>query len=563
MRRNYPKEVRLQAVALNKEGLGAKSIGKALGIDSSVIKNWLKRYRQFGEQALQPYWREKSSIKIEDKPFEPKGPLHLYEKYKEALSLYIEDDHLSCSEICRRCGVSTKAFEHHLRRYYPQYIRSGGRKLSQHQKELKKVTKRRYHKAVKLYETTDLSSKEICEQLNLSITGFKRYINTYRRDLLMKRNDMQVTKHEADTIRLRRKGTGQTLPGHRKYQAAIEACDDVRYIEYNVSQIANEFHLDPSALGTQLRYHYPDVLYSRERERMRRGINDNLHRGARPWCLAQYADAIELLRTTEKTIRQVADECNVSFSGLRAHLVQYHKDVVALRAGRRDAARNSRKAGTLNGTGSVNRPRADKMEQYRDAVKLYRTTLLPLTEIARRTDVPLTGLTYHLYRWHRPLVLKRKGIRPTAENEYMDLSRTKHYLKSTKAKYAQAIQRLKKGEGASVSQVAAEFGFNPETFRDYISKHEPRLAKKFGRTTLNGKIVLARSSKKYEEAIHLYRTTTEPLKSIAKRLGLVYNSLSGFIRRNMPDAIVQHNALVEKMDLSNDQEMATDKLFCL
>ena len=474
------------------------------------------------------------------------------EKYKEALLLYIEEEHLSCSEICRRCGVSTKAFEHHLRRYYPQYIRSGGRKLSLYQKELKQVTKKKYRKAVKLYETTDLSSKEICEQLNLSLAGFKRYINTYRRDLLMKRNDMQVTKREADTIRLYKKGTGQTLPGHRKYKAAIEACDDVRYIEYNVSQIANEFHLNPSGLATQLRYHYPDILHSREKERMRRGINDNLHRGARPWCIEQYSTAIEVLRTTDKTIKQVADECNVSFSGLREHLTRYHKDVAALRAERRNAARNSRKAGKLNGTGSVNQPRADKVEQYRDAVKLYRTTLLPLTEIARQTNVPLTGLTYHLYRWHRNLVLKRKGIRPDGTNEYMDLSRTKHYLKSTKVKYAQAIQRLKKGEGESVAQVAAEFGFNPETFRDYISKHEPRLAKKFGQTKLNGKTVLARSLKKYEEAIHLYRTTTESLKSIAKRLGLVYNSLGGFVRRNVPEAIVQHNALVEKEEHNND-----------
>ena len=47
----------------------------------------------------------------------------------------------------------------------------------------------------------------------------------------------------------------------------------------------------------------------------------------------------------------------------------------------------------------------------------------------------------------------------------------------------------------------------------------------------------------YAEAVDLYRTTPEPLKSIARRLGLVYNSLSGFVRRSCPDAIEQHNAL--------------------
>ena len=549
-RRTYPAEIRRKAVMLHGKGWGAKRIGGELGIDSSVIKRWLRRYLRFGEQALQPYWHESRLHKIKDGTIGPNGPQELYEKYKEALRRYIEEDHLSCAEICRRCGVGTKAFEHYLRRYYPQYVRSGGRSPSLYQKDLKQATKKKYREGVKLYEQTGLTAKQICEKLGLSVAGFKRYVNTYHRDLLMKRNDMQVTKHEADTIRLRRKGTGQTLPGHRRYKAAIEACGDEKYIGYNVSQIAEIFHIDGSALGSQLRYHYPEILDWREKERMRRGINDNQQRGARPWCIEQYADAIEMLRTTDKTVRQVADACGVSLSGLRVHLAQYHKDVVAARAARRDTARNSRKAGALNGSGSVNRPRADKAEQYRESVELYRKTLLPLAEIARRTNVSLTGLTYHMYRWHRNLVLKRKGIKPTAENEYMDISRTKHDLKSTKAKYAEAIRRLKEGEGESVAQVAAAFGFHPETFRDYLSKHEPRLAKKFGKTKLNGKNVLARSSKKYEEAIRLYRTTAEPLKSIAGRLGLVYNSLGGFIRRNVPEAIGQHNALVEKMNAS-------------
>ena len=42
-------------------------------------------------------------------------------------------------------------------------------------------------------------------------------------------------------------------------------------------------------------------------------------------------------------------------------------------------------------------------------------------------------------------------------------------------------------------------------------------------------------AEKYDEAVHLYATTTEPLKSIALKLGLQYNSVGGFVRRNRPD----------------------------
>ena len=88
---------------------------------------------------------------------------------------------------------------------------------------------------------------------------------------------------------------------------------------------------------------------------------------------------------------------------------------------------------------------------------------------------------------------------------------------------------------------AKEFGFNPETFRDYLHKHEPDLAGQQGMSrTEEGKRLSRRSEEKYAEAIHLYETTTEDLKSIAKRLGLTYNSLGGYIRRNHPEAIERH-----------------------
>lgn len=64
--------------------------------------------------------------------------------------------------------------------------------------------------------------------------------------------------------------------------------------------------------------------------------------------------------------------------------------------------------------------------------------------------------------------------------------------------------------------------------------------------TPEGKLVSAQSLEKYAEAISAYESTAEPLKSIARRFGLKYNSLGGFIRRNRPDAITSHNLLVEE-----------------
>ena len=79
----------------------------------------------------------------------------------------------------------------------------------------------------------------------------------------------------------------------------------------------------------------------------------------------------------------------------------------------------------------------------------------------------------------------------------------------------------------------------------YLREHYPELTAARGMTkAVNGKTVSKRSAEKYAEALHLYETTSESLKSIAKRLGLTYNSVGGFIRRNYPEAIEKHKSLL-------------------
>lgn len=524
----YPIGKRREAVALYEQGHGAKYIGRALGIDRTTVRSWLRRYRMYGEAALQPNWRPSSG-----KP--PGGGVP--ERFAEALQLYAGSN-LTRAEVCRRCGVDYHAFSYYLQRYHPQDDIASRR--AHYNAERKRKTREKYREAVELYASTDLSGKEICGRLGLSLSGFLRHIRTEHRDLLLARNDMPVDKQEADTVRLHGGGRGQTLAGRRKYAEAIAACGDERYLEYNVSQLARQFGLDGTGLGNQLRVHYPELLAWRERERMLRGLGDNQQRGARPWCVRQYAEAVAMLRETDLTIRQVAEACNVSFTGLRGHVLQYHRELVGERSEKRASGRNSRTPGALNGNGVLNGPSTAKTEEFREAVELYRTTLLPLEEIAERSGVSLNGLTYHLYRWHRELVLARKGIAGSGADPQMDLSKTRHFLQSTAVKYAGAVASLEQG-AESLSQVARSFGFKAETLRDYVRTHRPDLAERYGRIRLeNGRNILSRCGGKYAGAVELYRTSGEPLKSIAERLGLVYNSLSGFIRRNCPEAVAEH-----------------------
>lgn len=394
----------------------------------------------------------------------------------------------------------------------------------------------KYREALSLYAATDMSIRAICAQCGVSYAGFRSYLYKYRRDLLLSRHGVTGSSARIADVRLRGP-RGQTAAARAKYKDAIAACGDAKYVAYNVSQIARLFGLNPTGLSNQLRAHCPELLERRERERRRLGLADNQQRGVRPWCRERYAGAVELLRTTEMTVPEVAERCGVSFTGLRQHVLFYHKDLIGTRSELRERGKSQKRKGHVTGSGRRHEPTPESRERYREAVRLYRDTSMTIKEIARRLGLNPFSFTNYLQTWHREDVFARRGA------EYREgaiLSQTKQYKKPTAAKYAPAIERLRHSD-LSTSKIAAEFGLHPEVFRQYLKEHEPELYARQGMMRApNGRSVSRRSMEKYAEAVGLYETTAEPLKTIARRLGLNYNSLGGFVRRNFPELIAKN-----------------------
>lgn len=400
----------------------------------------------------------------------------------------------------------------------------------------KPETEAKYRPALELYATTELSYVEICRQCGVSLKGFSNYIGTYHRHLMLKRSGIRCKPEEAGNIKVKQR-RGQHPSTHAKYKEAVAACDSMDYIAYNVSQIAHEFGLSGTNLGRQLRTHYPEVLEFRERARKRLGVGDNLPRGTRSWCKEQYAEAVELLCADRYiTVRDAAERCNVSYSGLKQHLIFYHKELVENRIKIREQAVKQQCKGKITGRGTLHAPTPEIIGKYAEALCLYRTTLMSARKIAKQTGVSIKGFYGYLQTWHKDLVCQRKGI-PYEDGKPVNWSSVRRYSSATAAKYADAITRLKAG-GLTTAKVAAEFGLHPECFRQYLKEHEPGLYACLGmKKAENGKRVSSKSMEKYKEAIHLYATTSESLKSIARRFGLNDCSLGQFIKRNFPEFI--------------------------
>lgn len=371
--------------------------------------------------------------------------------------------------------------------------------------------------------------------------GFRSYLYKYRRDLLLSRHGVAAPSVSDAAHTCLRGRRGQTASARAKYGDAIAACGDAKYVEYNVSQIAHLFGLNPTGLSNQLRAHCPGLLERHERERQRLGLADNQQRGVRPWCREQYAAAVKLLRTTELTLPEVAERCGVSFTGLRQHVCFYHKDLQLTRSELRERAKTQKRKGHVTGSGRRHEPTPESRERYRDAVRLYRNTAMTIKEIAEKLGLNPFAFTSYLQTWHREDVFARRGA---VYREGAILSQTKQYKKPTAAKYAPAIERLR-AENRPTSEIAAEFGL--QVFRQYLKEHEPELYARQGMMRApNGRSVSRRSMEKYAEALHLFETTGEELKSIARRLGLNYNSLGGFIRRNFPELILRRRQSTEQ-----------------
>lgn len=387
----------------------------------------------------------------------------------------------------------------------------------------------KYADAVELYANSDMSISCIAEKCGVSPYGLSAHIAKHHRQLLFARYGIDPNNQDLLSIKVK-PPRGQSMKTHLKYKDAIEACGDIAYIEFNVSQVARMFNVNGSALAAQMRVHYPDIIPARENLRQKLGIADNTHRGARPWCVDIYTKALELYRDSDMTIEKVAQICDISKSGFGQFMRFYHHDVIRQKANARKAAKREvgdRLPGNLAGNGNTYGPKPETVELYAPAIELLRSSSMTIKEIAEKTGVPEAGFKGYLNQWHRNDKITRPG-NPTAD------------------KYAPAIESLSQ-KPRPVAEVAEEFGLNPEVFRAYLKAHHPQLTELQGMTRLeNGKLVKRSSAEKYAYAIREYATSPEPLKDIAKRHGIVYNSLSSYVKRNCPEESKSHQAAVEK-----------------
>ncbi len=328
---------------------------------------------------------------------------------------------------------------------------------------------------------------------------------------------------------------GQRNDTRARYAEAIVACGNILYLDKTIAEIARLFGHQEECLRNQLKRHFPELVAERERIRGLLNISKQPARGVGKATLEKYEPAIELLRTSDLTIREAAIKTGVSLAGLHQHLLFFHKDVAEQRLLRRiNALDQPKEEGKTNGTGRRNEPRKATKALYADAIELYRTTDRPVTEIAQELGLEPHNLSAYIQRWHR----EEMAIRARKRSEKTDRRREERKQQHDKTlkekaenKYLPAIQLIE--NGASYDEAAKAIDITPERLTRWMRQHQPevhRQAKRNAWIILPGGLRIMRQKwLKMQEAEKAFLDSDESISEIARRLKLSPTSLLTYL----------------------------------
>ena len=110
---------RLHVMELHRQGLGSKRISERTGIDDSLIRLWLRKYRAGGQEALEPYRRSGGSAKSGSGVRVSRRDLD-ESRFEGAFSAYASTLEPVAS-IARRYRLDYHSFLYHVQRYHPEF----------------------------------------------------------------------------------------------------------------------------------------------------------------------------------------------------------------------------------------------------------------------------------------------------------------------------------------------------------------------------------------------------------------------------------------------------------
>lgn len=257
----------------------------------------------------------------------------------------------------------------------------------------------------------------------------------------------------------------------------------------------------------------------------------------------KYAEALKLYAETELSLTDIASQCGVTRRALSAYISRNHRDMMLKRNGLEDFADKKR-------TNKGQRP--ETREKYREAIEACDSNdyiNLNVSQIARKFGLSGSALANQL-RAHYPEIIPRRE----KERQRLGIADNtpRGARKESQCEYADALELLRNSD-LTIEAAAKKCGVSFSGLRQYLQfyakdvakerdtrKLEEREKRKIEMESIKApekykrKRYSKESADKYAEAIKLYQESHESLKSIASKFGILYPSLTSYLRRNHP-----------------------------
>lgn len=340
---------------------------------------------------------------------------------------------------------------------------------------------------------------------------------------------------------------GQRPETRERYAKAVQACKDIDYLDMTIAGIARMFGHTDQCLRNHLQRHYPELLEKRNLIRVQLGLSKRPPRGVSSSTAAKYAPAVEMLRTTDLTISEVAERFGLEKDSLQHHVLYHHRDVARQRIEKRLQALDRRATGGMSGTGRPNAPRKATEELYTEAVEMYRTTDLTVPEIALKCGVMAHNFQTYLQRWCRSdIEVRRKLRQEKVERQEQERAEMGDRSRSARARqrYMPAVKLIE--EGATYEEAAEKLGLSAENLYRWVREYLPEIHRQEHQNQIvqlpEGTTCTKKSWALFGEAATVFCETDESMNSIARRFGLSPTSFSHFLARKFPQAVARRKS---------------------
>lgn len=182
------------------------------------------------------------------------------------------------------------------------------------------------------------------------------------------------------------------------------------------------------------------------------------------------------------------------------------------------------------------KPNTASINKYSEAVSiLHSDSRVSLEEVALKCGLNSRSLRSFVRKWHPELLKSRCHS-------------------STATKYAEAISAMRNEPHICAAEIAARYGYCPDTFRSYLRRHAPELLHiDSSETGLTGPRLPRRGALRYQAPISWYALHGGTLKTVAERYGIPYNTLYAHVKRNRPDLLSLHARKKTRIQLSRNQ----------